>query len=255
MRPPLLRWPALAGPAVIATMLGCPVGFAASRQPAAHPPADRSEVRYGAHPGGAPFGPARRNDNIDGGNWSGYVAQGNGFTSVTTSWTEPAVTCNSTNDLFAPWVGIDGYASSTVEQTGVATDCSSGTPTYQGWYEMYPAAPVYYSNPVNPGDAISATVTRSGSSYTLTLSDQTTGWSKTTTKSLPASNLSAEVVIESPAAAYPDFGVVNFSGSAVDSQDLSAYDPVALDASNAGGYEDRTGPLAGGSFSITYVRE
>jgi hypothetical protein len=194
--------------------------------------------------------------NQDGGNWSGYAAQGSGFTSVTSSWVEPSVSCNSTDDLFAPWVGIDGYGSATVEQTGVATDCSSGRPVYQGWYEMYPAAPVYYSNPAAAGDHITATVTRSGVNYTLTLSDTTQGWTKTTTKTLTASNTSVEVIMESPTAAYPNFGTVNFTGSRVDGGTLGATGPVALDASNSYGFEDHTGPLSGGTdFSITYEQE
>ena len=111
--------------------------------------------------------------NTNGYNWGGYAAQGSGFTSVSATWTEPSATCNSTNDLYAPWVGIDGYGSSTVEQTGVATDCSSGSPVDQAWYEMYPASPVYLSSssyPVRAGDVINASVTYSGSSkYKLTL--------------------------------------------------------------------------------------
>jgi hypothetical protein len=194
--------------------------------------------------------------NEDGGNWSGYAAQGSGFSSVTSSWVEPSVTCNSTDDLFAPWVGIDGYGSATVEQTGVATDCSSGRPVYQGWYEMYPAAPVYYSNAAAAGDHITATVTRSGVNYTLTLSDSTQGWTKTTTKSLTASNTSVEVIMESPTAAYPNFGSVNFTGSQVNGGTLGATGPVALDASNSSGFEDHTGALSGGTnFSITYEQE
>jgi hypothetical protein len=198
----------------------------------------------------------RHGYNEDGGNWSGYAAQGSGFSSVTSSWVEPSVTCNSTNDLFAPWVGIDGYGSQTVEQTGVATDCSSGQPVYQGWYEMYPAAPVYYNNPAAAGDHITATVTRSGINYTLTLSDTTQGWTKTTNQSLTATNASVEVIMESPTAAYPNFGSVNFSGSQVDGGTLGATGPVALDASNSAGFEDHTGALSGGTnFSISYLRE
>lgn len=194
--------------------------------------------------------------NQDGGNWSGYAATGSGFSSVNSSWAEPSVSCTSTDDLFAPWVGIDGYGSNSVEQTGVATDCSSGRPVYQGWYEMYPAAPVYYSNPVAAGDHISASVTRSGSSYTLTLSDTTQGWTKTTNQSLSAANSSVEVIIESPTASYPDFGAVNFSGSRVDGGTLGDTGPVALDASNSAGFEDHTGALSGGTdFSITYEQE
>jgi hypothetical protein len=201
---------------------------------------------------------AARGYNINGYNWSGAAATGSGFTSVASSWTEPSVTCNSTNDLMAPWVGIDGYGSNTVEQTGVATDCSSGHPVYQAWYEMYPKAPVYYSlstNPVGAGDKISASVTRSGSTYTLTLSDSTKGWTKTTVKSLNARNVSAEVIIESPTAAYPKFGTVSFSNSTINGSSLANWNPVLMDASNSGGYEDRTSAVSGGSFSITYLRE
>jgi Peptidase A4 family len=199
---------------------------------------------------------ARNGFNEDGQNWSGYAATGSGFTSVTSSWTEPAVTCNSTNDLFAPWVGIDGYGSSTVEQTGVATDCSSGSPVSQGWYEMYPAAPVYYDNPTAAGDQITATVTRSGTSYTLTLADTTQGWTKTTTKTLSATNASVEVIMESPTGAYPNFGTVNFAGSTVNGGPLGNTGPVALDASNSSGFEDHTSALSGGTnFSIAYEQE
>lgn len=193
--------------------------------------------------------------NQNGGNWSGAVVQGSGFTTVTSSWTEPSVTCNSSNDLMAPWVGIDGDGSSTVEQTGVATDCSSGKPVYQGWYEMYPKSPVYYTNPVSPGDQIVGKVSRSGSNYTLTLTDSTKGWTKTVTKSLNAQNVSAEVIIESPTGAYPKFGQVNFTNSTIDGTPLGNLKPTLLDASNSGGYEDHTSAVSGGSFSISYLRE
>ena len=192
--------------------------------------------------------------NINGYNWSGAAATGSGFSSVTSTWTEPSVTCHSSNDLMAPWVGIDGYSSSTVEQTGVATDCSSGTAVYQAWYEMYPAGPVYYTNSVSAGDHFTGTVTRSGTTYTLTISDTTKGWTKTTTKSLSASNASAEVIIESPTGSYPAFGTVSFSNSKINGSLLSNWNPTLMDASN-GVYEDRTSAVSGGSFSITYLHE
>jgi hypothetical protein len=194
--------------------------------------------------------------NQNGYNWSGYVATGSGFSSVAATWTEPTTTCNSTNDLYAPWVGIDGYGSSSVEQTGVQTDCSSGRPVDSAWYEMYPANPVYYSNPVSAGDVITATVSRSSTTYTLTLTDRTKNWTKTTKKSYRGANASAEVILESPPAAYPNFGTVNFTGSTVNGKSLATFNPTAFDASNNfGQYEDHTGPLSGGSFSVTYERE
>jgi hypothetical protein len=178
-------------------------------------------------------------------NWGGYAATGS-FSSVTGSWVEPSVTCNSTNDLFAPWVGIDGFNSSTVEQTGVQTDCSSGGPVLSAWYEMYPAAPVYWSDAVSQGDHISASVQHtSGTNYTLTLSDTTKGWSHTINKSLSASNASAEAVIESPTSSYPSFSSLTFTGVNFNGEPLSDYSLTDLES---GGY----GPtgLSGSSFSM-----
>ena len=197
--------------------------------------------------------------NINGYNWGGYAATGSGFTSVSATWTEPSATCNSTNDLYAPWVGIDGYGSSTVEQTGVATDCSSGSPVDQAWYEMYPANPVYLSSgsyPVRAGDVVHASVTYAGSGrYKLTLNDATRGWTYSTTKSLSASRTSAEVIIESPTGAYPNFGTLHFSGATVNGKSLGSFNPTALDPSN-GVYEAHTSAISGGtSFTDTYEHE
>ncbi len=190
------------------------------------------------------FGPhvSSHEDSI----WGGYAVQGSGFTTISGSWTEPAVTCNSFDDLFAPWVGIDGYGNETVEQTGVATDCSSGSPELAAWYEMYPAAPVYYSNPVSQGDKFTASVVYNGSSsYTLTISDTTKGWTQHVTKSLSADNATAEAVIESPTSSYPSFSKLTFTGITVNGQAFANYGPDALDS---GGYVP--GPLSGGSFSM-----
>jgi len=193
--------------------------------------------------------------NQDGGNWSGWVSQGSGFSSVSASWTEPAVTCNSSDDLYAPWVGIDGYGSQSVEQTGVATDCSSGSPNYQAWYEMYPDSPVYYDNPVQAGDNFTASVRRSGTDYTLTITDNTAGWTQHVTKSYNGANSSAEFILESPTGAYPDFGTVRFTGATVNGSTYTGQGGVALDASNNSGFEDHTGAISNGAFDVTYSQE
>ena len=254
--------PVIAGAAACAALALMPSAGAAT--PATHTFANGAATpglaaaHYG-HIGGATKAKpvaGKNGYNINGYNWSGAAATGSGFSSVTSTWTEPSVTCNSTNDLMAPWVGIDGYGSNTVEQTGVATDCSSGHAVYQAWYEMYPAGPVYYSNTVSAGDHITAKVTRSSSTYTLTLSDTTRGWTKTTVKSLSsARNASAEVIIESPTASYPRFGTVSFSGSTINGSNLSNWNPTLMDASNGYYYEDHTSAVSGGSFSITYEAE
>ena len=215
----------------------------------------------GFAPASHPLGWGRTGYNINGYNWGGYAATGSGFTSVSATWSEPNATCNSRNDLYAPWVGIDGYGTSTVEQTGVATDCSSGRAVYQAWYEMYPAAPVYLSTssyPVSPGNSIHATVTYAGSNrYTLTLQNISRGWTFTITKTLSsARRRSAEVIIESPTGAYPNFGSITFTGATVNGATLGSFGPTALDPSANGVYEARTGALSGGtSFSMTYLHE
>jgi hypothetical protein len=212
------------------------------------------------HPAGAALRTVGGSYNINGYNWGGYAATGT-FSSVSATWSEPSVTCNSRSDLYAPWVGIDGYSSSTVEQTGVATDCSSGSPVYQAWYEMYPAAPVYLSTssyPVRAGDSIHASVTHnSGSSYTLAISDTTRGWNYSTNKSLSgARNANAEAIIESPPGKYPNFGTLRFTSVTANGSPIGNYNPVALDPSANGVYEAHTSALSGGnSFTETYQHE
>jgi hypothetical protein len=213
------------------------------------------------------FGPAHAKPtsgapvyNINGYNWGGYAARGSGFTSVSATWVQPTATCNSRNDLYAPWVGLDGYGSSTVEQTGVATDCSSGSAVNEPWYEMYPASPVYLNTgtyKVSFGDTIHASVVYSSSRFTLTLSDTTKGWTYTTSKTLSsARRVSAEVIIESPTGSYPNFGTLRFSSATVNGNTLGSFGPVAMDPSSGGVYEAHASALSGGTaFTMTYEHE
>lgn len=185
------------------------------------------------------------------GNWGGYAASGSGFKKITGTWKEPVAKCTSKRNLYAPWLGLDGYGDQTVEQTGVQTACNSGHPVDSGWYEMYPASPVYFSNPVSTGDTIRATIVfNGGHSYTLTLQDVTKGWKHTVHKNLAsAKNASAEAIIESPPASYPSLpNGVTFSNVTVNGKKLSAFHPAKLTAT--GGMVP--GPLNGGTFTIRH---
>src|SRR5947209_8132214 len=51
-------------------------------------------------------------------NWSGYAATSGTYTSVSASWTEPTGHCSSGSQYSSFWVGLDGYNSGSVEQTG-----------------------------------------------------------------------------------------------------------------------------------------
>lgn len=156
-------------------------------------------------------------------NWGGYVAHGATFTTATASWTVAKVSCLNQGNLYAPWVGIDGDGNNTVEQTGVATDCQSGQPSHEAWYEMYPQPPVYYNDPISTGDKITASVTASGTSFTLKISDTTKGWTESVTKSLASATKStAEAVIEAPGG-YPAIKSVKFTNVEFNGQPLGSF--------------------------------
>lgn len=163
-------------------------------------------------------------------NWSGYADTGSGFSSVSGKWTEPKISNCSTSGAVkaaAFWVGIDGFSSATVEQGGTLAICGGGTPlTYLTWWEMYPTNPIQaVGETVKPGDKISASVVRSGTKYTIKVTDSTTsGNSFSTTQSCsPASackNSSAEWIGERPSTSsgpvpLPKFSTWTVSSAAV----------------------------------------
>jgi hypothetical protein len=163
-------------------------------------------------------------DNVtvsDSTNWSGYAVTGTSFTKALGSWTIPTATCSKTPNTYSSfWVGLDGWNSTTVEQTGTDSDCDGTTPDYYAWYEFYPAASVLVSSiTVRPGDHMSASVTfNSGSSFTLSITDETTGKSFTKTGTVSgAERSSAEWIAEAPCCTrrggilpLADFGTVDF---------------------------------------------
>ncbi|MCL4436228.1 MAG: G1 family endopeptidase [Thaumarchaeota archaeon] len=163
-------------------------------------------------------------------NWSGYAVETNlaspqmgSVSDVKGSWTVPAVDCSATPSAYSSfWVGIDGYASSTVEQTGTDSDCSSGVPKYYAWYEMYPKFPVNLKMTISPGDLMTGEVQFIGKgSFRITITDTTTGATFTTTqKSTRAQRSSAEWVAEAPSSSggvlpLANFGTVNFQNAQV----------------------------------------
>jgi hypothetical protein len=193
-------------------------------------------------------------------NWGGYTDTGTTFTSVTTTWTQPSVKCGSGESAAAFWDGLDGYSSSSVEQTGVLAECDGGSAYYYDWYELYPANPVYWSSTVRPGDRMTATVDYTGGKYVLTLKDSTEGWTNTKSASGSYARSSAEVIVEAPYSGgvlpLSNFGSVGFSGSSVDGQALnySGFTAHQMDIESSGGtLEESTSALSGGtSFTATW---
>ena len=249
------------------------VGSVAASAPAAaagrvsHAPAVVHQVRPGGRmirPGSPLIGHSFSRNASQSTNWSGYAATGR-FTSVSATWTEPAGHCTSATRYASFWVGLDGFNSNTVEQTGSDVDCSGGSPVYYSWYEMYPAYPVNFRNTVRPGDHLFGSVTfTGGSGYTLVLQDTTRGWSHTVHKTLSgAANSSAEVIAEAPCCTasggilpLADFGTVNFSNAKANGSAIGNSSPVQINmVDGSGRLKDQTSALSGGgSFSDTWLR-
>ncbi|MCI4320812.1 MAG: G1 family endopeptidase [Thermoplasmata archaeon] len=154
-------------------------------------------------------------------NWAGYAVTGTrgSVSFVQGSWVQPgAVSCSSASRWSSFWVGIDGFNSGTVEQTGTELDCSGGSAVLSAWYEFFPAFPVTISSvPITAGDHIEASVTYVNATvgFTVFLKDVTTGHSYTHShKVASAHRSSAEWIAEAPSSAsvlpLTDFGVAKF---------------------------------------------
>jgi peptidase A4-like protein len=262
---PALAAFAASGPAATAVTAAARPASGTGRVTITHGPA----VRNGgvglelAKPGGKPLsesgGIAREATST---NWSGYAASGGPYTSVSASWVQPTGQCSGENgDYSSFWVGLDGYSSNSVEQTGTDTDCINGSAQYYGWYEMYPNPSNSFGHSISPGDTINATVTYAGSNkYTLTLADSTAGWSTSTSQTLSgAPRGSAEVIVEAPSSItgvlpLADFGTVNISDALVDGSPIGNDSPAEIAMVNSGGTsKDTISPLNGGeNFSATW---
>lgn len=200
-------------------------------------------------------------------NWSGYDVTGSNATHVIGSWTQPRATCSpGENSWSSPWVGIDGDTSNTVEQTGTDTDCSNGQPFYYAWYEMYPKGLVTIGNiAVHPGDGFTGEVTYLGrGSFRLTLTDNTTHASFSTTQSRKRASLaSVEAIMEGPSnSGLTKFGSVSFSGVSATINNatndlglLSPLDPITM-VTSGGATRAQPGsisnPNGGSSFSMAW---
>lgn len=244
--------------------------------------APRQHAPRRAYQGGNP----RVNDNVtveDSTNWSGYAVTGTSFTKALGSWTIPSVNCSKTPNTYSSfWVGIDGWTSSTVEQTGTDSDCNGTTPSYYAWYEFYPNPSFLISSvPVSPGNVMSASVTYNGSTFTITITNESTG--KTYSKSARvrrAARTSAEWIAEAPCCTssggilpLADFGTVDFGqdytgvNGTNDATDSSVSGPIGAFGNNifesvmvngsTGALEAQPSNLTsdGTSFTVTWASE
>jgi hypothetical protein len=208
--------------------------------------------------------------SVESTNWSGYADTGSSFSKVTGSWSEPSASCSSrTTSLAAFWVGIDGYSSDSVEQDGTLIECYRGTAYQYSWWEMYPTNDIQVvGESLAAGDSITASVVRSGTSYTLAVTDSThsaNSFSTTQTCS-GCANSSAEWIAEAPSSSsgvepLAHFSTWNDSGSTVTEGSTSGVissftdDEITM-IDNSGAVKAQPGALNGGGngFSVTWER-
>jgi hypothetical protein len=209
-------------------------------------------------------------------NWAGYAATGAVFSYVRGSWTEPAVTCSSPRlQASSFWIGIDGYVSSsqTLEQVGTDADCNGpNQAVYYAWYEFVPAAavPLPKHDVVRPGDRMSASVTVTGTRYSVAIKDMTQGWHFSTKQTVTdAQDGSAEWIAEAPSTCarfscqtlpLADFGKVGFANAAATGprhlKTITGFSHAGIDMVNGlGNVRASTSALAakGSTFSVTWA--
>ena len=208
--------------------------------------------------------------DVQSANWSGYADTGSSFSKVSASWSEPSATCSSnTEQLAAFWVGIDGYSSSSVEQDGTIIECYRKHAYQYTWWEMYPTNDIQVvGETLAAGDAITSTVTRSGTSYTLTVTHAThTADSFTETQTCSScANSSAEWIAEAPSGSSSVYPLADFKswtannasvteGSTAGTISSFTDDEITM-IDSSGKTEALPGALngSGNSFSVTWER-
>lgn len=204
-------------------------------------------------------------------NWAGFAdtKTSSKYTKITGKWTQPKGTCGSATSLAVFWTGIDGFNSNTVEQDGTLIQCMGGTATYFSWWEMFPSNSIQaVSSAVRPGDKITSSVTRSGTSYTLKITDSThPAASFTRTRTCAAASCvdsSAEWIAEAPSnnsgvLPLTNFGTWTLSGATVKAGTKSGtiktfpHQKITM-VNNSGRVKAQTGALntTGNQFKVTW---
>ncbi len=213
-------------------------------------------------------------------NWSGYaVTTKKAFTYAHTTFVQPSITCPGVADQWTSnWVGLDGYNTDTVEQDGTFAHCGgtgNTTPKYEAWYEMFPANSVNVFA-VHAGDIIDASVSYASGTFTLTVSDLSTGKSSSTSATCAScARASAEWIIERPELCnnagtkcflteLADFGTTTMSGDEAQLtggsvKGIGGFSNIPInmvDPVSGGGFIslDTVGAVTGKSFTATWDR-
>jgi len=195
-------------------------------------------------------------------NWSGVVITPGPFTGASGTFTVPdiAPTTSSSGTYTSIWVGVDGDGNTDLIQAGVQLqDFAGGTVQIFPWWEILPAyeTPISTMGTVSVGDQVTVDIAQlseatssTAGSWSITVTDNTTGQSFTTTQAYtggytgagaPGEGATAEWIVERPEVGGPgdystlgtyspnvDFTNLGYTGStAVGWQDMAlSYQPV-----------------------------
>ena len=193
---------------------------------------------------------------LDAHNWAGHIFTGRTFTAISAQWVVPTVQSSATGAYSATWIGLDGVNNTSLVQAGTAQDTSSGTTTYDDWYEILPANETLVAS-VAPGDHIQASINEvSPGNWTIAITDITSGQIFSQAFAYNGPGASAEWIEESPAvngqpSSLANFGTVQFTGMAFSSSNPGAVvDTTADMISDSGSVIASSGAIVNNSFTI-----
>lgn len=200
-------------------------------------------------------------------NWCGYSFPAGGLTGVRAQWWEPSAT-GAGGALAVVWVGIGGWDYTYNNIVQIGTFETPGATTHQVWYETLPPNHWDYTQfAVAPGDHLFASVTlqqAAPQTWSLLLSDATSGQSFSTTVQFASDQAYADFIVEDPDATsnngppyypLPRFSPVTFTnmqlrygGSWVSAGTIWS---LRISLIQSGAVRARPGALAGTSFTVS----
>lgn len=180
----LARWSALALLATGVTGAGT-TAIVMARHPANNGPALRSVIR------------------TDSPNWAGYVFTAEHVTGLRADWTEPFVIPVRSVSGMSVWLGIGGFASTDIMQTGTSVFFTGRYGDEEAWYERWPRDPGQVNSQfrVFPDDVIRGVLTHvagTASEWRVSIKETATGavWTRLVDYAGPV--VGPDFVIEDP---------------------------------------------------------
>ena len=135
-------------------------------------------------------------------NWSGYAVEGSSLGAIEGTFNVPTLAASATETDTSEWVGIDGVSNSALIQAGIHEQFN---PTLGGvviwaWWEMLPSPETLIgSMVVSRGDQVTVQVAKaSGTTWGISVRDNTTGQSFGTQQTYTGPGTSAEWIVEAP---------------------------------------------------------